>query len=50
MINTKRYQQQLTDLICSPIETKPEYRKMQHKIMVFHDNDPSNTAKLLATR
>ena len=47
IVNTKRCQQQLTDLNRSLFEKRPEYRKRQHKIILLHDNVPSYTISWL---
>ena len=44
-LNTKRYQQQLTDLNRSLFEKTPECRKRQHKVIFLHGNTPLYTAK-----
>ena len=44
-INTKRYQQQLTNLNCSLFEKKPEYQKKQYKIIFLHDSVRLHTTK-----
>ena len=44
-VNTKRYQQQLTDLNRSLLEKSPKYRKRQHKVIFLRDTTPSHTAK-----
>ena len=44
-VSTKRYQQQLTDLNRFLLEKKTEYRNKQQKILFFHNNAPSLTAK-----
>ena len=46
-INTKHYQQQLTDLNRSLLEKRSEPRKRQHKVISLHDNAPSHTIKLV---
>ena len=44
IVNTKRYQHQLTDLNRSLLEERPEYRKKQHKVIFLHNNAPSPTS------
>ena len=38
-VNTKRYQQQFTDLNCSLLEKRSKYRKKQRKVIFLHDNE-----------
>ena len=44
-VNTERYRQQMIDLNQALREKRPEYQKRQHKVILFHDNAPSHTAK-----
>ena len=46
-VNSKRYQQQLTDLNSSLLEEGPEYINRQHKVIFLHGNAPSHTKKLV---
>ena len=39
-VNTKRYQQHLTDSNRSLLETGPAYQKRQHKVISLRDNAP----------
>ena len=41
-IDTKHYQQQLTNFNHLLLEKRPEYQKRQHKVIYFHDNAPSH--------
>ena len=44
MVNTERYQLQLTDLNRSLLKKRPEYQKRQHEIILLNDNVSSQTA------
>ena len=44
-VNTERYRRQMIDLNQALREKRPEYQKRQHKVILFHDNAPSHTAK-----
>ena len=44
-VNTERYRQQMIDLNQALREKRPEYQKRQHKVILLHDNAPSDTAK-----
>ena len=46
-VNTERYRQQMINLNQALCEKRPEYQKKQHKVILFHDNAPSHTAKLI---
>ena len=48
MVDTKHYQQQLTNLNCLLCEKRPEYQIRQHKVIFLRDSDPSHTANWFA--
>ena len=44
-VNTERYRQQMIDLNQALREKRSEYQKRQQKVILLHDNAPSQTAK-----
>ena len=40
-VNAERYRQQIIDLNQALREKRPEYQKRQHKVILLHDNAPS---------
>ena len=48
-VDTKCYQQQLTNLNCLLPEKRPEYQKRQHKMIFLCDNAPLHTKKLICS-